>query len=904
MVLSFLMAVSLLAAPVPKPFVAGPSVEGVSEYALPNGLKVLFVPDESKPTVTVNLTVLAGSRHEGYGETGMAHLLEHLVFKGTPTTRDAKKALTERGARANGTTSFDRTNYFETLPATDANLEWAIRFEADRLVNCFIAKKDLDSEMTVVRNEFEMGENDGASVLTERLLSTAYLWHNYGNSTIGARSDIEKAPIERLQAFYKRYYQPDNAVLVVAGKFSEAKAFKVIAESFGRIPRPARALVSTYTEEPVQDGERSVTVRRTGGTPVLMAGYHVPAGTDPDYAAVAVFTTVMAQAPSGRLYQALVETKKAAQVGFPDLQQREAGYMYAEVQLTEKDDPAAARAIMVDVLENGLTKSPVKPEEVERGKAEYIRYVENTLNSSDRVGLALSEYAALGDWRMLFLYRDRIKAVTADDVQRVAAKYVKPSNRTLGEYVPTAKPERAEIPPLVDLTPVLAAYKGREALAVGEAFDASPANIDARTTRFLLPGGMKVALLPKKTRGETVQVVLTARYGTAKSLENLRAAGQVTARMLTRGTTKHSRQEFQDALEKLKVNLRVGADAQAVSVAFEVRRPELAAALELALEALKQPRFDAKEFDTLKRELLADLDRAKDEPTALGSLALRRTLAPYPKGHPLSTESFEEQIAQVTALKLETVKDFHAKFYGAQNGEAVVVGDFEPEAMKAKLTEALGQWKAAQPFERIAEPFQAVAATKASIPTPDKANAFLAAGTTFALKDSDPDFPALLLANYMLGGGFINGRVPRRLREQEGLSYGAGTSFSARAQDQNAMLMGYAIFAPQNAERVEKGLREELDRALAGGFTADELKVARDGLIQQRGQRRANDGELAQLLVQQQFHGRTMDFEQKLDAALKGLTAAQTSVALKKYVDPAKMTFIRAGDFKTLEAPK
>lgn len=904
MLLSGLLAISLLANPVPKPFTVGPSVEGVSEYDLPNGLKVLLVPDQSKPTVTVNLTVLAGSRHEGYGETGMAHLLEHMVFKGTPKTPDAKKALTEHGARANGTTSSDRTNYFETLPATDANLEWAVRFEADRLVNCFIAKKDLDSEMTVVRNEFESGENDGANVLSERLLSTAYLWHNYGKTTIGARSDIEKAPIERLQAFYRTYYQPDNSVLVVAGKFDEAKAFRVIADSFGRLPRPVRKLVATYTEEPVQDGERSVTVRRTGGTPVVMAGYHIPAGTDPDYAPIALYTAVMAQAPSGRLYKALVETKKAAQVEFPDLQQREPSYMYAVARLNEKDDPVAARAIMLDVLENSLTKSPVSTEEVDRAKAEYLRHLETVLNSSDRVGHVLSEYAALGDWRMLFLYRDRLKAVSAADVQRVASKYVKQSNRTVGEYVPTITPDRAEIPPLVDLRPVMSSYKGGEGLATGESFDASPRNIDARTTRSLLQNGMKLALLPKKTRGETVQLVLTARYGTAKSLENLRAAGIVTARLLTRGTKKHSREAFQDALDRLKVNLRVSADAQAVSAAFEVRRPQLDAALELVLEALKEPLLEQKELETLRREMLAELERAKDEPTALASLALKRTLYPYPKGHPLYVESIDEQIANLTALKLETVKDFYASFYGAQSGEAVVIGDFDPQAMTATLTKGLGQWNAKKPFERIPEPFQPVAPVRATIETPDKANAFMTAGTTFALKDSDPDYPGLVMANYMLGGGFINGRVPRRLREKEGLSYGAGTSLSARSNDQNALLLGYAIFAPQNADRVEKGFREELDRAITGGFTADELKVAKDGLIQQRGQRRANDAELAQLLVHQLFNGRTMDFEAQVDAKLKALTAAEAGALLKKYVDPEKMTFVRAGDFKTVAAPK
>ena len=205
------------------------SVEGITEYRLANGLQVLLFPDQSKQTITVNVTYKVGSRHEGYGETGMAHLLEHLVFKGSPRHRNIPQELTEHGSRPNGSTWFDRTNYFETFAATEENLRWALDLESDRMVNSFIAKADLDSEMTVVRNELESGENSPTNVLLERVLSTAYLWHNYGKSTIGSRSDLENVPIDRLQAFYRTYYQPDNAVLLVAGKFDEPKTLELIS---------------------------------------------------------------------------------------------------------------------------------------------------------------------------------------------------------------------------------------------------------------------------------------------------------------------------------------------------------------------------------------------------------------------------------------------------------------------------------------------------------------------------------------------------------------------------------------------------------------------------------------------------------------------------------------------------
>ena len=220
----------------------GATVEGITQYELDNGLQILLYPDESRPTVTVNLTVFVGSRHEGYGETGMAHLLEHMVFKGTPTHPNIPKLLTEKGASFNGTTWFDRTNYYETMPASDENLEAAIHLEADRMINSYIKGEDLESEMTVVRNEFERGENSPTRILMQKMNAAAFDWHNYGKSTIGNRSDIERVPLPNLRAFYRKYYQPDNALLIVAGQFDEEKALGYIAKHFGAIEKPTRKM--------------------------------------------------------------------------------------------------------------------------------------------------------------------------------------------------------------------------------------------------------------------------------------------------------------------------------------------------------------------------------------------------------------------------------------------------------------------------------------------------------------------------------------------------------------------------------------------------------------------------------------------------------------------------------------
>src|SRR5947208_2516203 len=231
------VAAGVAAAALPAGVTQGPSVEGISEYTLANGLRVLLFPDASQPKTTVNVTYLVGSRNENYGETGMAHLLEHLMFKGTPSFPAAFAEMSKRGLRANGSTWTDRTNYFASWAANDDTLDWYVRWSADAMTHSFIARKDLDSEMTVVRNEMESGENNPLNALLEKMLAVSYQWHSYGKSTIGARADVENVSIERLQAFYRTYYQPDNAVVILAGKFDEPKALKLIADTFSTIPQ-------------------------------------------------------------------------------------------------------------------------------------------------------------------------------------------------------------------------------------------------------------------------------------------------------------------------------------------------------------------------------------------------------------------------------------------------------------------------------------------------------------------------------------------------------------------------------------------------------------------------------------------------------------------------------------------
>jgi zinc protease len=881
-----------LAQRLPGGIVAVQSVEGIDEYRLGNGLQLLLVPDDSKPTTTVNLTVHVGSRHENYGETGMAHLLEHMMFKGTPRRPRVWAEFEQRGLAANGSTFFDRTNYTASFSANNENLKWYVDWLADAMVNSFIARKDLDTEMTVVRNEMESGENSPSRILLQRTLAVMYDWHNYGHETIGARSDVENVDIPRLQAFYRQYYQTDNATLIVAGKFEVAKVLGWVARSFGALKKPARTLPRQYTLDPAQDGERSVTLRRVGGAPLVFAGYHFPPGPHPDFAAAEVLALVLGDVPSGRLHKRLTEPQLAASVfGFAQ-GLAEPSFMVLGAQLAPGQDADKASAEMLAVAE------PVTAEELQRAKSKWRKAWSLAFTNPEAVGVALSESIAQGDWRLFFLNRDRVRDVSLADVQRVGEAYLRMSNRTLGVYLPTDKPVRAPAPARVDLQALMQDFKPAAAAARIEPFDATPANIDARTQRFDV-GAMKVAVLPKATRGATVRASLTLRFGDLASLANQVEIADAVAALLDKGSRTLTRQQIQDRLDAIETEMGIsaGATSGSVTVTLASRREHLADAVALAAELLRYPVFPPEALDELRRQNLTFIEQQRKEPDAIADNTLARQGNPYPRGDVRHARTFDEIAEDLNALTVEKLRAFHSRFYGVARAEFAASGDIDVAALRRALETGFGGWASAAPYSRVPQPPYTVPAERILIATPDKQNATMVAYQGLPLSDGDADYPALMLANHLLGGGGSS-RLWKRVREREGLSYDVGSRISWGTVERHSEWSANAIFAPQNRAKVEVAFREEVARALKDGFSAQEVAEGQRGLLAFRRLSRAQDGTVASSLASNLYLNRSFAVSAQVDAALAKLTAAEVNAALRKHLRPESFVLIFAGDFK------
>lgn len=880
-------------------------VEGISEYRLDNGVRVLLFPDPSKEVVTVNMTVFVGSRHEGYGEAGMAHLLEHMLFKGTPTHPDIPKALKDRGAgnSMNGTTWMDRTNYYETLPATGDNLEFAIRMEADRLVNSKILGEDLESEMTVVRNEFERGENSPIRVMMQRMQSAAYEWHNYGQSTIGNRSDIERVPVVKLREFYRKFYRPDNVMVIVAGKFQPENALEYLNQYFGALKRPDTPIDPTYTTEPAQDGERTVVVRRVGEMQLVGAAYHIPAGSHPDYAAAKALVYILGDEPSGRLYRGLVENEIATNVFSLAFGFAEPGLFMAMAEVPGTGSIEQARLNLIDVIENSFTEEPVTEQEVQRAVQQILKQRELESSDTDQIAVSLSDWAAQGDWRLYFLYRDAIEALTREHVQEVAEKYFVRNNRTVGLFIPSEESDRILIPEAPNLTEMLKNYKGRKAVAAGEQIDPSPMAIEERTIRGDLTGGMQYAFLPKRTRGETVSLLLTLRFGTGDTLKDKLGAVELLGVLMSRGTDKLDYTALQDELNRLRVELSMNSTVGLLQASLKTKREFLPEVTELLGDILRRPRLDANELEVMRRQIVNSLRQNTTEPQALAPRSVRKSLSPYGKDDIRYVMSIDEEIDMYNSVSIDEIRALHAEFLSNQKGEVSVVGDFDVQEMIELLNKELADWSTDQPYVRVdRDPHPEVEASLDVIETPDKANAFFYSSQQYKLDDDDPEYASLVLGNFILGGGSLSSRLGNRVRQQEGLSYGVRSGISARAKDERVDFTLYAITNPQNRDKLIGVIREELDKIRDNGITQAELDEAKKAYLQASRVRRTNDAALTSELLSTMFNERTMEHYAKHDSQIEAATVESVNAAINKYIDPEKLVMAVAGDFAAASA--
>ncbi len=529
--------------------------------------------------------------------------------------------------------------------------------------------------------------------------------------------------------------------------------------------------------------------------------------------------------------------------------------------------------------------------------------------------MALSSASSIGDWRLLFWQRDRIQEVTVDDVQRVAKTYFPPYNRTVGVFIPTDQPMRMEVPAVASIVSVVKDYKGGTAMESGEAFDPSPENLDARIDTVDM-NGIKVAMLQKETRGETVNLVVSLRYGNEESLNQKTTAAGMVSSMLMSGTTDLDRQALQAKMDELGVRISPGAGGGGrgrrggggmfgggggqFAFSIQARRSSIVPAVQLLGDIMRKPAFSEEEFEQSKARSSSMMKRFQTEPQFLSMIELRRSLSDYPQDDVRYVPTMEEMIEQIDNVTLEDVKEIYDSQISTATGEIAIVGEFEPQPLLEALSEVLKDWKSDVEFRAIeSEAKKEMVGEKKDVNTPDKANAVFAAGLSFSMNEANDDTQALELGNFILGGGSLSSRLGDRIRQKEGLSYGVGSSISIPSEGTNATFTINAITNPTNIDAVESAAMEELTRFIKEGPTDQEVADAQTAWLEAQKVSRSSDGSIAGQIISNLYLDRTFEYTSKVEKRIAELTAADIQTAFKKYIDPEKLVIIRAGDFET-----
>lgn len=875
------------------------TAQGVTEYRLKsNGLSILLQEDQSTPAVNFMVVYLCGSRDEGCGTTGSAHFFEHLMFKGTrafdPLEGNGVMEVFGRvGGVLNANTSYDRTRYFECIPAE--HLELAIRVEADRMRNLKNRKSDRDSEMTVVRNEFERNENDPGSALFKEVMAAAYKDHSYHHPVIGARSDVEGIPMQRMVEFYDKFYWPNNATVIINGNFDSEKALAWITKYFGRIPRSPKPIPHMYTVEPRQEGERRVELRRAGPLQQLMIAHHIPAASHADIYALNALGQILggSSKPSSRLYKALVEKSMVNSVSAGAYELKDPGLFMLSASLTAGTSLADVEAALIAEVER-VASEGVTEDELRRVKAANRKGTVIQQDDPMAVTNLLSNAVGVDNWKWSINYDDRYDEITVDDIKRVAGTYFARENRTVGHFIPTVGSKKA---PVKGEEPK--ARKGGPRKQKRVKINALPRRTDfaSRTVSETLPNGLKVSVVRRGNGAVAINTAIPAGGFFAPSDKPL--VSSITAAMLTAGSKGFTKEQIGDAMQELGTGLSFGPGEFALKAANTIEATDLERYLEVVSDVVINPLLDGDELRKRVPMYRANLSRQLTDNGAQANNAFERAI--YPEGHPYRPNTLEENLKGLDAVTAEDLKAYHREHYTPQGSVITIVGDVDPAAAIELVRKHFGAWTGPA---RKAISVPAVSSPLASpdqprevrIALPDKANVDMIIGHATNLQRTAADFYASRIANNALGQSTIADRLGKVIRAQHGLTYGVTSHFGDSSFGATPWQIGISV-APENIGKALELIRGIVSEYIRDGITENEVQDKVGSLCGSQLVNMRSSSGIASALCDYEFMGWGAE---GLDAVVDGFTSvtkADVDAAIKRYFDLSQSVVVIAGTF-------
>ncbi|MGE5471058.1 MAG: M16 family metallopeptidase [Bacteroidota bacterium] len=862
---------------------------GFSSYLLPNGFKIILAPFPSAANARIELLVKTGSKLEGYGETGMAHLLEHMLFKSAGRRSDLKSDLTALGATWNGTTNADRTNFFEVVAAEPDKVDEAIRIEADRFIRASFTKEHLASEMSVVRNELERNDSDPNSLVMRALQRQSYFWHGYARPTIGARSDIEEAPFAALQAFHRKHYRPDNAALIVSGNIDPKRVLALAGKLFAEARNPATPKITSWTREETRATTNRSELVLPAGKTIAASAWKLPGFTERQAYALDLASSAICDSDWGSLRKDLVLQRKIAVSVYCGTQiQADYGMFAASATAGKGADAealsAALRQHIEDVAARGITQ-----EQLERARQAELNAYERLESAPEKLATQLSQAEVAGDWRLFFWQRDITRSITLEEANAALKKWTVAINRS---DVLLRHADGLAAPEMPRPTSAMSLVTGRnwpDFAKRGDPAPGSASELAKATVHIPLGDGARAALISRHTQGNLAWLVLNNDYGNEAAFSGRRAACAMASSLLGYGGAGLSRDQLNAKLEALQAHWSIGLGG----IVLEAPRPNIEAALDLLLAARAAPTLPDNEFERIKAATIAGLEAGLKDPATVAATTAGLRFDNYPAGHPFRPQSLEQQLADSRAVSLADATTCANDLLGFAQVRLAMVGNFTAQDVQAVWAKVSKLPTATVPYQRIKDPAApaTVDTTPITVSMPEKPNATIAGSVLLPLVDDAPDFPALRIAVKILGGD-ADSRIWKRLRERDGLAYSAGVTLSGSSFEPRSRLTIQASAASNKSDAALAGLQEELARALRDGFTEQEVERARKAWLQERKTSLSAEQSFASSLAQGLYTGRDYAWLARYDEQIAHLKAPEVTQALRKYLAGAPLVWM------------
>lgn len=876
------------------------TLDGIDEYRLEsNGLRILLMPNEGLPVATVMVTYKVGSRNEVTGTTGATHILEHMMFKGTKhfnseNGSDYSSQMERIGARSNATTWFDRTNYYATMPSEYVPM--TIELEADRMRNLLIREEDLASEMTVVRNEYERGENSPVRTLIKELFAAAYMAHPYSQPTIGWHSDIESTSVDKLRDFYDLYYWPENAVLTVIGGFDQAETLQAIATHYGAVPKAPHAIPAVETTEPEQLGPRRVTIQRAGQVGVVMVGFKVAEGSHEDWASLTLLQQILGADKTGRLYRALEDKGKASATFTFAPQLHDPGLFIFGAYLTPDASHGEVEAILWDEIES-LISGGVDEDELARAKSVIQASTVYGRDGPYAIADQINEAIAMGDWSAYIHLPEAIQAVPAKALQAVAAKYFTPKSSTTGWFVPkvvnTLTAQAGALPgPNYFRDPSVYGPMANEAGSKAETgATASEAVVDFSSHMQRAQIGDIELIAIDMPIADVVSFVGSLAAGDSLSPDDAPMLAGLTAAMLDKGTTQQDRFQIAEKLDTLGADIGFAAGDQSLSFSGKFLRADAGSVMELLADQLRNPAFDPEVFETLKSRQEAGLLQSIDNPDYRAGAQLSRLL--YPPTHINYSPPIDALIADLEATGIEDLAAFHQAHYGSKSMRLIFAGDIDFEQLKAAVGNAFEGWDGGSEYPELDATQLDNAERTEHIYIEDKTSVAVCLGYNTELQRTDHDYLPFMVGNYILGGSF-HSRLMTEVRKNRGLTY------SIRAHHQGDILTPgnwilTASFAPSMLKDGLEATREVVRQWYDDGVSEDEVQAAIETLTGSYLVGLSTTGSVAGQVHSFMQRGFAPEYIDEYPLRVRALTVGDVSRAIRQYFDPAQVSEVVAG---------